>query len=88
MRLVADPEATALEGLLAPSADAAAALRALRVAAALYSPFGKPEPIEGDGESKTTLRLPGPRGDVELELELDEPGERLAKLVLRPAPAR
>ena len=32
-------------------ADAAAALRALRVAAALYGPFGEPEPVAGDGEN-------------------------------------
>ena len=56
--------------------------------AALYGPFGEPEPVAGDGAATTTLRLPGPRGDVDLELELDEAGERLAKLALRPAAPR
>ena len=60
-------------------------MRALRVAAALYGPFGAPETIGGDGEKTSTLRLPGPRGAVEVELELDESGERLARLLLRPA---
>ena len=59
---------------------------ALRVAAALYGPFGEPEPVGGDGETTTTLRLPGPRGSVDLELALDESGDRLATLILRPAP--
>ena len=83
-RLASEPDAGALENLLARGADDAAALRALRVAAALYGPFGEPEPVAGDGTATTTLRLPSPRGSVDLELELDKAGERLAKLVLRP----
>ncbi len=39
----------------------------------------RPRAIGGDGETTSTLRLPGARGDVELELELDEGGERLAR---------
>jgi CubicO group peptidase (beta-lactamase class C family) len=83
--LASEPRADALGALLAPGADAAAALRGLRVAAALYGPFGAPEPVAGDGEATTTLRLPSARGDVELELELDAASGRLARLVLRPA---
>jgi hypothetical protein len=82
VRLASEPDAAALPDLLASSVDAAEALRALRVAAALYGPFGEPEPVGGGGETETTLRLPGPRGDVELELELDATGDRLAKLIL------
>ncbi len=84
-RLASEPVSAELDGLLAPGADAEATLRALRVAAALYGPFGAPETIGGDGEKTSTLRLPGPRGAVEVELELDESGERLARLLLRPA---
>ncbi len=83
-RLAGDPDAAALQALLAPAADAEAAHRALRVAAALYGPFGDPEPVAGDGTATTTLRLPSPRGSVDLELELDQPSNRLAKLILRP----
>jgi CubicO group peptidase (beta-lactamase class C family) len=83
--LASEPRADALEALLAPGADAAAALRGLRVAAALYGPFGSGEPVAGDGETTTTLRLPSARGDVDLELELDAGSGRLASLVLRPA---
>ncbi|MDX6541003.1 MAG: hypothetical protein QOI71_2613, partial [Gaiellales bacterium] len=83
--LASEPRADALEALLAPGADSAAALRGLRVAAALYGPFGNGEPVAGDGERTTTLRLPGARGDVELELQLDADSGRLAHLVLRPA---
>jgi CubicO group peptidase (beta-lactamase class C family) len=83
--LASKPRADALEALLAPGADATAALRGLRVAAALYGPFGNGEPVAGDGETTTTLRLPSARGDVELELQLDADSGRLASLVLRPA---
>jgi CubicO group peptidase (beta-lactamase class C family) len=83
--LASEPRADALEALLAPGADAAAALRGLRVAAALYGPFGSGEPVAGDGETTTTLRLASARGDVELELELDADSGRLSRLVLRPA---
>ena len=71
--LASEPRADALAALLAPGADGAAALRGLRVAAALYGPFGNGEPVAGDGETTTTLRLPGARGDVELELRADKP---------------
>ena len=84
-RLARGAAATGLDQLLAPGVDAEAALRGLRVAAALYGPFGAAETIGGDGETTSTLRLPGPRGDVELELGLDADGERLGRLVLRPA---
>jgi hypothetical protein len=83
-QLASDPDPAALTALLAPTADAVAALRGLRVAAALYGPFGTPEPVAGDGTNATTLRLPSPRGGVDLELELDPASDRLAKLVLRP----
>jgi CubicO group peptidase (beta-lactamase class C family) len=82
-RLASEPDAAALAALLAPGVDADEALRAMRVAAALYGPFGEGEPVAGDGASTTTLRLPGKRGGVELELEAD--GARLTRLVLRPA---
>ena len=62
--------------------------RGLRVAAALYGPFGEPAAAGGDGETSTTLRLPGPRGSVDLELSLDEGSSRLQTFILRPAPAR
>jgi CubicO group peptidase (beta-lactamase class C family) len=88
VRLANDPEAAALEALLAPGADAGEALRALRVAAALYGPFGEPEPVAGDGETTSTLRLPGRAGALELELALDEGSRRLASLILRPAATR
>ena len=88
VRLAGEPDATALDGLLAPGTDAAEALRGLRVAAALYGPFGEPEAVGGNGEATTTLRLPGPRGSVDLELALNESGDRLATLILRPAPPR
>jgi hypothetical protein len=84
-RLASEPGAGALGELLAPGTDAEEALRGLRVAAALYGPFGAAEAVAGDGETTSTLLLPSPRGDVELELELDEGGDRLARLVLRPA---
>ena len=71
-RLASEPDAASLGALLAPGAEAAEALRALRVAAALFGPFGEPEAIGGDGETTSTLRLPGPRGDVDLELALDD----------------
>ena len=63
VQLASDPDAAALDGLLAADADATEILRGLRVAAALYGPFGEPEPVGGDGETTTTLRLPGPRGE-------------------------
>jgi hypothetical protein len=84
-RLASEPAAAALGELLAPGADMGEALRALQVAAALYGPFGEPEAVGGDGETTSTLRLPGARGDVELELALDDDLTRLASLVLRPA---
>ena len=84
-RLASEPDAASLGALLAPGAEAAEALRALRVAAALFGPFGEPEAIGGDGETTSTLRLPGPRGDVDLELALDDGLTRLGSLVLRPA---
>jgi hypothetical protein len=84
-RLASEPDAEALGELLAPGTDASEALRGLRVAAALYGPFGAAEAVAGDGETSSTLRLPSPRGDVELELELAEGGDRLTRLVLRPA---
>ncbi|MDX6629701.1 MAG: hypothetical protein QOH00_1947 [Gaiellales bacterium] len=87
VRLASEPSPAALDDLLAPGTDAVEVLRALRVAAALYGPFGEPEPVAGDGATETTLRLPGPRGNVDLELELAEDGERLAKLALSPAPS-
>jgi CubicO group peptidase (beta-lactamase class C family) len=87
VRLASEPEAPALEALLAPGVDADDALRALRVAAALYGPFGDADPVAGDGETTTTLRLPGKRGDVELELACDAESGRLTRLVLRPAPS-
>ena len=85
VQLASDPDPDALTALLAPTADAIAALRAVRVAAALYGPFGTPEPVAGDGANATILRLPSPRGNVDLELELDSATGRLAKLVLRPS---
>ena len=81
--LASEPRGEALEALLAPGADAGEALRALRVAAALFGPFGDGEPVAGDGEAETTLRLPGERGDVDLELALDAASGRLGRLVLR-----
>jgi CubicO group peptidase (beta-lactamase class C family) len=83
--LAGEPRRDALEALLAPGADAHEALRGLQVAAALYGPFGAGEPVAGDGETTTTLRLPSERGDVELELTLDAESGRLARVVLRPA---
>jgi CubicO group peptidase (beta-lactamase class C family) len=83
--LASEPRRDVLDALLAPAADAAEALRALQVAAALYGPFGAPQPVAGDGETDTTLRLPSERGAVELELALDAASGRLGRLVLRPA---
>jgi hypothetical protein len=80
-----DPRLEALAALLAPGVDAEEALRGFQVAAALYSPFGDPEPVAGDGEKTTTLRLPSDRGAVDLELELDDDSGRLARVVLSPA---
>ena len=88
VRLASEPAAPKLGDLLAPGADAGEVLRALRVAAALYGPFGDAEPVAGDGETTTTLRLPGPRGAVDLELELESGTDHLKRLVLRPAPPR
>jgi CubicO group peptidase (beta-lactamase class C family) len=84
-RLASEPDAAALADLLAPGSDSDSVLRGLRVAAALYGPFGDAHPVAGDGEKTSTLRLASPRGDVELELELGESGDRLARLTLRPA---
>ena len=69
--VVREPRREALGALLSPAVDAAETLRGFRVAAALYGPFGDPEPVAGDGETTTTLRLPSDRGAVDLELELD-----------------
>ncbi|MDX6560332.1 MAG: hypothetical protein QOD65_146 [Gaiellales bacterium] len=80
-----DPRLEALGALLAPGVDAEEALRGFQVAAALYGPFGDPEPVGGDGEKTTTLRLPSDRGAVDLELELDADSGRLGRVVLRPA---
>jgi CubicO group peptidase (beta-lactamase class C family) len=80
-----EPRLEALAALLSPGIDAGETLRGFRVAAALYGPFGDPEPVAGDGETTTTLRLPGERGDVELELALAAGSGRLARAVLRPA---
>jgi CubicO group peptidase (beta-lactamase class C family) len=88
VRLASEPEATALDRLLAPGADVGEVLRGLRVASALYGPFGEPAAVGGDGETTSTLRLPGPRGSIDLELSLDESGDRLSSLLLRPAPPR
>ena len=84
VRLASEPDEAALSQLLAPSVDAAEALRALRVAAAVYGPFADPEPVAGDGDTTTTLRLPGRAGTVDLQLERE--GDRLAGLTLRLAP--
>jgi CubicO group peptidase (beta-lactamase class C family) len=80
-----DPRLEALGALLSPGVDAEEVLRGFRVGAALYGPFGDPEPVAGDGESTTTLRLPSDRGAIDLELELDAGSGRLARAVLRPA---
>jgi CubicO group peptidase (beta-lactamase class C family) len=88
VQLASEPDAAALEDLLAPGSDASAPQRALRVAAALFAPFEAAEPVAGDGEKTTTLRLPSSRGSVDLELELAADGEHLASLLLRPAPPR
>jgi CubicO group peptidase (beta-lactamase class C family) len=88
VRLATEPAAAALDALLAPGADAAEVLRGLRVAASLYGPFAEPAAVGGDGEQATTLRLPGPRGNVDLELALSDSGDRLSTLILRPAPPR
>ena len=59
VQLASDPDAAALDGLLAARRPTPPRiLRGLRVAAALYGPFGEPEPVAGDGETTTTLRLP------------------------------
>ena len=86
-RLASEPAADGARARCSrPASTPAAALRGLRVAAALYGPFGDAEPIAGDGETTHDAAAPGPRAaTVELELELDEGGERLARLVLRPA---
>ena len=83
--LASEPRPDAVQALLAPGADAGAALRGLRVAAALYGPFGNGEPVAGDGETESTLRLPGARGAVDLDVALDAGSGRLSRLVLRPA---
>ncbi len=83
--VVREPRLEALGALLSPAVDADEALRGFQVAAALYGPFGDPEPVAGDGETATTLRLPSERGSVDLELELDAGTGRLARVVLRPA---
>lgn len=83
--VLAEPRLEALEALLSPGVDGAETLRGFQVAAALYGAFGDPEPVAGDGASETTLKLPGERGDVELELELDAGSGRLGRAVLRPA---
>ena len=80
-----DPRLEALGALLSPAADAEEALRGFQVAAALYGPFGDPEPVAGDGDTSTTLRLPSERGAIDLELALDAGSGRLARAVLRPA---
>ena len=83
--LASEPRPDAVEALLAPGVDAAAALRGLRVAAALYGPFGDAEPVAGDGETEATVRLAGARGDVALDVALDAGSGRLSRLVVRPA---
>jgi hypothetical protein len=83
--VAAEPRLDALGALLSPGLDAAETLRGFRVAAALYGPFDDPEPVAGDGETTTTLRLPSDRGAVELELALDAGSGRLGRVVLRPA---
>ena len=60
VQLASEPDAAALDGLLAPGTDAAEALRGLRVAAALYGPFGEPEAVGGTGETATRCASPAP----------------------------
>jgi CubicO group peptidase (beta-lactamase class C family) len=83
--LASEPRLEALAALLSPGVDAAEELRGFQVAAALFGPFGEPEPVAGDGHTTSTLRLPSERGAVDLELALDADSGRLARVVLRPA---
>ena len=70
--------------VLAPGVDQAAAWRSLRAAEARFGPVVLGDPIAGDGLHSATWRLRGDRGDVDLNLELDDTGLALKTVAFIP----
>ncbi len=71
---------------LAASVDRAATERGLRAAEGRFGPVALGRPVGGDGTKTATWRLSGPRGDLDLTLELAEPGGALVKVAFVPCP--
>jgi CubicO group peptidase (beta-lactamase class C family) len=69
---------------IGPTIDVAAVRRLLRAAEARFGPLELGQPIEGDGELKTTFRLHGARGDLELALTYDPGAGCIAAITLVP----
>lgn len=69
---------------LASTADRPAIERALRASEARFGPVTLGRLTGGDGAKSTAWRLTGERGDLSLELALDEPGGTIAKVALVP----
>ncbi|MEA2609191.1 MAG: hypothetical protein QOJ75_1434 [Chloroflexota bacterium] len=73
-----------LKVALAATADQRAIERALRAAEALFGPVTLGAPIAGDGAKQATWRLAGERGELDLQIELDEPGGRVSSVTVVP----
>ena len=71
---------------LAVGADRISIERALRAAAARFGPVVLGRATAGDGEKTATWRLSGDRGDLDLQLELEDAGGSLVKAGFVPRP--
>ncbi len=71
---------------LSARADRPAIERALRVAEALFGPVTLGALTAGDGETEATWRLTGRRGEVDMRLQLDAPGETITTVAFVPRP--
>jgi CubicO group peptidase (beta-lactamase class C family) len=67
------------------SVDLGAVVRSMRATEARFGPVRLGSPIAGDGETKATFHLEGPRGRVDLNLELDPAIDCLSSVSLVPA---
>ncbi len=75
---------------LTETLDRTALDRTVRAAEASWGPVTLGPVVAGDGRTTARWRLPGPHGDLELEIALDTDGEavidRVARVVLTPRP--
>ena len=75
---------------LAETIDRPALDRTVRAAEASWGPVTLGPVVAGDGRMTARWRLPGPHGDLELEVALDADGEividRVSRVVLTPSP--